>query len=586
MKKIIKSIVVIAILFTLVACNEKSEGLKDGVYTNSAKGNSGEVTVELVMKSGVISEVKVIDHHETPGLGDIAMEQIISLMLANNSTNIDAIAGATLSSNALIDSVNAGLKQAGADEDYLNAQTKVIVEKESLNNNYKYDVVIIGAGGAGLSAAYEAAKSGASVAVLEKTPAVGGNTLVSGGGINAYNTRQQIAMGIEDTAELFYTDTINGGDEQANPVLVEIMTSKSLEAADWLMDEIDVVFMPDRVQQFGGHSVGRALIPQGNKGVEIIDKLMVKLEELNVDVYLETPATSITKTDGLVSGVTAENNGKEIIFEANKGVIVASGGFASNVDMRVASNANYDEKFLSTATSASQGDGITMAQEVNANLIDMEFIQVYPTCNPITGIISYVANSRFDGAILLNLEGNRFVNEMGRRDDISNAILSQTGSVGYLVWGQEIESVGEMTKVHKAEYDSWVDQGLLYKAETIEELASYFKIDSETMIASINEYNLDIEDGSVDGLVKTGALKPIAQGPYYIQKVVPSTHHTMGGIQINENAEVLDINGEVIDRLYAAGEVTGDIHGTNRLGGNAITDIIVFGRIAGQNVVK
>ena len=274
------------------------------------------------------------------------------------------------------------------------------------------------------------------------------------------------------------------------------------------------------------------------------------------------------------------------MFNANKGVIIASGGFASNVEMRKQYNSNYDERFMSTATNSSTGDGIVMAQNVGADVVGMEYIQVYPTCNPLTGIISYVANSRFDGALLFNQEGKRFVNEMGRRDDISNAILDQSGSVGYLVWGQEIETVGNMTKMHEVEFENFKKDDLIYVADTLEDAAKHYNLDVETFVKTIEDYNKSIEDEKDEEFNKGGALRPIKEGPYYIQKVVPSAHHTMGGLKINTMAQVLDTKGNVIEGLYAAGEVTGGIHGTNRLGGNAITDIIVFGRIAGQNIVK
>lgn len=232
------------------------------------------------------------------------------------------------------------------------------------------------------------------------------------------------------------------------------------------------------------------------------------------------------------------------------------------------------------------GDGILMAEKANANLIDMEYIQTYPTCNPRTGVISYVANSRFDGAILVNQEGHRFINEMGRRDEISKSILAQTGAQAYLLWGQEIESVGNMTSLHKVEYDNLEKYGFIHSADTIEEVAAFFEVDLIELKNTLDAYN-DFVDGEKElDLSRGGTLRPIREGKFYIQKVVPAVHHTMGGIEIDEKARVIDVNGNPIQGLFAAGEVTGGIHGTNRLGGNAITDIIVFGRIAGENVVK
>ncbi len=227
-----------------------------------------------------------------------------------------------------------------------------------------------------------------------------------------------------------------------------------------------------------------------------------------------------------------------------------------------------------------------MAEKLGADLVHMEYIQTYPTCNPKTGIISYVANSRFDGAVLLNQDGNRFVEEMDRRDVISKAILEQTNNEAYLIWGQEVEEVGNMTKVHEDEYKVFEKMDLIYKADTLEELAKHFEVNKDNLLASIEKYNEFVKSGKDEDFNRRGTLRTIEKGPFYIQKVAPAIHHTMGGIVINEDAKVLDNNGKVIEGLFAAGEVTGGIHGTNRLGGNAVTDVIVFGRIAGQKVVE
>ena len=290
--------------------------------------------------------------------------------------------------------------------------------------------------------------------MIEKTMFAGGNTLVSGGGLNVPGTEQQIANGIEDSVELFTEDTIKGGDSENDPELVKVMAENALDAANWLIDDMGVELMPDRLQQFGGHSVPRALIPKGNKGTELINKLKAKAEELGVEFFMETAGKKLVEENGSIKGVVAENKGKEVVFNADKGVILATGGFGADVEMRKKYNDHYDEKYKTTCTEASTGDGIKMAEEVGANLVDMEFIQVYPTCSPVTGIISYVANSRFDGAILVNQEGERFVDEMGRRDVISKGIIEQTDSIAYLIWGQEVESVGNMVEVHSKEYET------------------------------------------------------------------------------------------------------------------------------------
>ena len=595
MKRILAFLLAAALVLSMTACGAapasagasgSAAGLTDGTYTGEGKGNNGNITVEVTVEQGKLAGVTVTDHSETKGLGDTAMESLIEVMVANNTTNVDAVSGATFSSNGLKEAVQQALRQAGADDAYFAAESAAAIGAEELNDSYSYDVVIVGAGGAGLVAAVEASQSGASVAVLEKTPATGGNTLISGGGLNVPGSRQQKALGIEDSVESFYEDTLKGGDNLADPELVRVMAENALADADWLMDDIHVDFMSDRVQQFGGHSGPRALIPVGNKGTEMIPKLQATAEAHGADIFFNTRGTELVMENGRVSAVKAENNGKTVTFEAGKGVILTTGGFASDVEMRKQYNPNYDERFMTTATLASTGDGIKMAQAVGAGVRDMEWIQVYPTCNPLTGIISYVANSRFDGAILVNTEGQRFIDEMGRRDVISNAILDQPEGFAYLVWGQEVETVGNMTQLHTQEFSQWQKDDLLYVADSIEDAAEHYGIDPAALRATVDAYNASIADGVDEDFNRGGTLRTLSEGPFYIQKVVPSAHHTMGGLTINTDAQVLDTEGNPIEGLYAAGEVTGGIHGTNRLGGNAITDLVVFGRIAARSAVK
>lgn len=587
MRKITTIILSFIMILSLVACGNTKKvesGLKDGQYKSIQDGHNGKIEVSLEVKNGKAEKAEIIKQDETPGLGTEAIEKIVKQFNEDKSLNLDDVTGATVSSKAVKNGLKDLMKQAGATEEMLKTSEKKTERK--IKDSYECDVVIIGAGGAGLSAAIEAAENGAKVIVIEKASLAGGNTLVSGGGINVAGSKHQKDRNIEDSAQKFYEDTLKAGDNMADPKLVKVMADNSLDAANWLINDIHVEFMEDRLQQFGGHSVPRALVPVGNKGTELINKLLKKAEKLNVEVLYDTPAVEIFEEKGAATGIKAKNGNKDINIKANKGVIIASGGFASNVEMRKKYNKNYDERFKTTATQFSTGDGIVMAEKLGAKLRDMDYIQVYPTCNPKTGIISYVANSRFDGAILVNQKGERFVNEMGRRDEISNAILKQDDSVAYLVWGNEIESVGKMTEIHKKEFEKMESEDLIYSSDNLEDLSKHFNINVENFTKTINKFNSYVEKETDPDFDKTGAFKPIKTGKFYIQKIAPSTHHTMGGIVINEKAQVINKDGKVIKNLYAAGEVVGGIHGTNRLGGNAITDIIVFGRIAGKEITK
>lgn len=588
-KKKVFLLMTVVSLFTilfLVGCS-KSSNIKDGTYSGESKGNGGNITAEVTIKDGKLTAIKNTSNNETEGLGDEAVNKILNAMVDNNTINVDVVSGATTSSEAFIAAVKAALSKSGAKETDFMTENKIPLSQVLDKEEYNFDVVVIGAGGAGLSSAVEAAESGAKVVVVEKTAAVGGNTAVSGGAFNVPGSDLQKKKGIEDSVDQFVKDALEGGDNLADPELVQVVADNALNAYEWMRDDVKAEFIQDRVQQFGGHKVPRSVVPVGNTGSELTNKLKVAAEDKGAEIFLDTEATELIQNkDGKITGIKAKNNGKTVTINASKGVVIASGGFASNVDMRTKYNADYGSQYMTTAVPASTGDGIVMGEKVDADLVDMEQIQVYPTANPKTGIISYVANSRFDGGLLINQEGQRFINEVGRRDVISKAILEQSGGYAYLVWGQEIESVGHMTEVHKNEFEKMKKDDVIFEANTLKEAAEHYGIDPLVFEKSITRFNGFVKDEKDPDHGKLGSFVKVEEGPFYIQKVVPSAHHTMGGLRINKNAEVLNVQGKKIDGLYAAGEVTGGIHGTNRLGGNAITDIIVFGRIAGQNVIK
>lgn len=459
--------------------------------------------------------------------------------------------------------------------------------KQNGANEEVYDVVVIGGGGAGLSAAIELKGAGANVVLLEKNTFLGGNTLISGGELNAPDTWIQEKLGIEDSIELYKEDTLKGGDYEADENLVTILANNARSAMEWLRDEVKVSFKEDYLMQFGGHTVPRAAYPAGGSGNELIGKLSTKAKEVGVPIRTQTKAEEIlTDESGKVNGVRAtDKDGNEIIFKANKGVIIATGGFGSNLEMRKQYNSEYDERYMTTDQPGTTGDGIIMGEKLGAALVGMESIQTYPTCSPVTGILSYVADTRFDGAVLVNKEGNRFVEELDRRDVISKAILAQTEGMGYLVWDTTIKNKSHMDN-YMGEFDQLVKQGTLIKADTIEEAAKFFDINVDQLKETIAKYNEYAVNGKDEDFNRRGEIIGLTEAPYYIQKVVPSVHHTMGGLKIDTEARVIDNNNNPIPGLFAAGEVTGGIHGANRLGGNAITDIVVFGRIAAESVLK
>ena len=577
MKKLISVLLSMLLVLSLTVTGLAA----DGTFQGEGAGKGGMITVEVTVENGELSAINVLSHGETPGFAD-ALGTVSAAMIAANQVDVDGVTGATLSSNGLKAAVTAALASAGITPDQLNAKAvaEAVSDREAA---YTADVVVVGAGGAGLAAAITAAENGASVILVEKMSNVGGNTLISGGEMAAPGNWMQEKEGIADDVETFYNDVLKGGDNEGDPELIRVLAENALDGALWLRDDINVTF-EDYMLFFGGHSIKRSLVPLNASGVELIQKLNAKAESLGITIHKGTRATKLEMTDGKVNTVKADYNGQEITYTANKGVVLATGGFGSNIEMRKQYNPQMDEKILSTNSVGSTGDGVVMAQELGAQVVDMQFIQTYPTCDVETGALLYVGDVRLEGrSILVNLEGKRFVEELERRDVISLAVTEQTGGVSYMFWDEASMVASGVAASHQQEYDDLIRRGKLVKADTIEEACAHFGINAEELKATVERYNQYAADGKDLEFNKRGTLTAFGEGPYYIMVSTPAIHHCMGGLKINTSAQVIDTEGNVIPGLFAAGEVTGDIHGTNRLGSDAIADIIVYGRIAGEN---
>ncbi|WP_312652094.1 flavocytochrome c [Proteiniclasticum sp.] len=585
MKKIISLVIAATLTLSLIACgNKASASVPDGTYQGTGIGKGGDIVVELTMKDSMISDIKVISQDESEGL-DKAIDIMKAEMLATNSTDADAVSGATLTSAGFRMAVNDAFKKTGADKSVL--VTKEKPAKEAREEEYTADVIVIGAGGAGLTAAITAAENGKEVIVLEKMPIAGGNTLISGGEYAAPKNWVQESEKLEDSKDLFYEDIMKGGDNESDPALARILADQALDGAKWLKDEVGMIF-EDYMLFFGGHSVERSLVPKNATGYEMISKLSKKLEETGSPLHLNTEATELIQDEtGKITGVTATYHGKTITYHATGGVIIASGGFGYNKEMRAKYNPKMNEGYLSTNSVGSTGDGLVMAEKIGGVLTDMEYIQAYPTCDTQSGALLYVGDVRLEGrSILVNKEGKRFVEELERRDVISNAVLEQTGGVSYMFFDESAMVDSKVSIKHASEYNGLLARKQLVKADTLEEAAAFFDIDAEELKKTVENYNQYAKDGKDLEFSKRGTLVPFEEGPYYIMVSKPAIHHTMGGVKINTSAQVVKEDGSVIEGLFAAGEVVGDIHGTNRLGSDAIADITVFGRIAGESASK
>ena len=546
-------------------------------------GKHGDVTVSVTFDGGKITDIKVVKEQENKVLARGVYTDLKDQVIATNSADLDVISGATFTSKGFLDAVKDAAKKAGVT---LSKADKKAIKKvaKDLPKNSSYDVVVVGAGGAGFSAAIEAKNAGANVVLLEKMPAVGGNSLISGAEMNAAKNWVQPKLGInDDSPELHAEDTYKGGDMKGDMKVINVMTHNALDAALWCRDYLGVRFEDDNLFFFGGHSRKRALIPVGHTGTEFITKFQAKADELGIPVITNMKMTDlILDKDGRVSGVKATMDGAEYTFNAKGGVVLATGGFGANKEMVKKYNPKIDERFMTTDAPGTTGEALYIAEKAGAELVNMGYIQTYPICDPISGVIELIADSRFDGAIMLNQEGKRFVEELDRRDVLSEAILKQTGGYCWVLWNDNIGKISNTVGTHTTEYDAFTKQGIMATCDDLKCIADFTKIPFDQLKKTVDRVTSMAGKGNDKDFHHRGGLMDMSQGKYYVIKAVPSTHHTMGGIRINEKAQALTKEGKVIPGLWAAGEVTGVTHGTNRLGGNAYTDIIVFGRIAGK----
>lgn len=620
---------------TLAVCGQTAVFAKDGTYTATTLGRNGDVTVQVQILNNKIEDVKVLNWSETHPVADLPKLKVPQDIVKHQSTNVNNVAGATLTTFAIKAAVRDCLKQAGLNpKDY----AKAVPQPKKVGGKVreKTDVIVVGAGGAGLSAAVAAAQRGLNVIVVEKAHFAGGNTSVSGGCFNAadpegqkpismtegqkesiekllgekpQNKLQEKLIGqvkqqweaykqsgsksLFDSPELHALQSWKAGDYKANLALVYKLT-KEAPAIQNTLAGMGLVWQK-RPTQFVG-----ALWPRSHRasnyksGVGYIDTYLdlIKAEKLPISFMMSTPANSLITKDGSVVGVKASGpDGKEYTLYASKGVILATGGFSANVKMRNQYDEIWDKKLdnqvKTTNMPAITGDGINMAVKAGAGLKDMGYIQLLPTTDPATGATNHKIVESTN--IYVNKLGNRFVNEQGRRDVLAKAALAQPDHVFYVI-GTEQTLLKD--KEGRGPYGILISdllkQKKAFKADTLDELAKKLGMNPDNLERTVAKWNefCKTQKGDEFGRMSCEEGNRLPGGPYYASVMTPSVHHTMGGVTIDEDTRVLDKNGKPIRGLYAAGEITGGIHGTNRVGCNAVPDALIFGTIAGREVGK
>ena len=589
-----------------------------GDFTGTAKGFGGDVSVTLTLTDGAITGCTAEGKDETQGVGSEAIAKMPGEIAESGSIAVDGVSGATVTSTAIKEAAAAALTAAGLNPD----DYKTAVEKtgSAEDSTVEADVVVVGAGGAGMTAAITAAGEGKSVVILESQSMVGGNSVRATGGMNAGKTVYQDenefgeSAGVEktlktaaekyadnetitalaktvseqwaayqanptgyfDSVELMELDTMIGGKGINDPELVETLCANSADAIDWL-DEHGITL--HNVSSFGGASVKRIHRPVNAEGKTVsvgsymIPLLQENCEKAGVKMMLDTTATEIlTDANGAAVGVKATGASGETVTVNAKAVVLASGGFGANLDMVVKYKPEL-KGFMTTNAAGIQGQGIEMAQAIGAATVDMDQIQIHPTVEANTAAL-ITEGLRGDGAVLINAEGKRFIDEVGTRDVVSAAEIAQTGSYSWLVVDQAMVDASSVIQ-------GYIKKGYTVTGATYEELGKAMGVDAAAFAETMEKWNGYVEAKNDPDFGRTSFANPLNTAPYYAVKVTAGVHHTMGGLKINANTEVLNEKGEVIPGLFAAGEVTGGVHGANRLGGNAVADFTVFGRIAG-----
>ena len=602
--------------------------LKNGTFEGKAYGNNGWLTVEVTIKDNKITDIKTPGQSESKYLGDTAIREIGKDVLQYQTLNVDNIAGATVTSTALKTAIAQAIEKAGGDIAAFQKPVPEKIKKVAGITKGSADLIIVGAGGAGLSAAVTAKDLDVkNVLVLEKMPVIGGNTLRCASAFNAADPDRQKALPMTETLkeavvkaisekpvseehaklmadvkakyeaylksgsktlfdcpEWHALQTYNGGDKVGQIPLIRQYSNNVLDTLHWMQSKGSPVM--DRVSQGAGALWQRTHQLDAPAGLGLIDPLYQSAVKQGVNFKLGMRVQDLILNDkGRVIGVTATDKvGNKYEFTSKDGVILATGGYSQNKEMRRKSAPHLTPEMVSTNQPGATGDGIVIATRHGADTTGMNYVQVYPLATPGTGALQGRARkmSGLDDVIDVNKNGERFVKEDARRDEFVAAIKKQPGGVVYDI---NDSSIVKPLNSFNEDVETLVSIGRIYKADSLADLAKQLGMPADKLEATVAEFNKMVEAKNDPKFGRKLFDRPIVKPPFYATPRAPSIHHTMGGLQISTNAQVLDKNGKPIPGLYAAGEVTGGIHGSNRLGGNATADVLTFGRIAAKSAV-
>ncbi|WP_241607372.1 flavocytochrome c [Rosenbergiella australiborealis] len=538
---------------------------KAGIYHEKVEAEALKLNIDVQLDTDRITDIRLqpdscldVDFTQT-------FEQLRTRMLVANSPYVDAIAGATTQSEALKKAVSRALSTS--------SKNWVLESGKDLASIEQYDVIVIGSGGAGLAAAINAHDLGAKVVIVERMPTLGGNTIKASVGMNAAETRYQEEKGIHDSKVCFYEETLKGGKYKNDPALLQQFVEKAPDAITWLAQQ--GITLSD-ITITGGMSIDRTHRPADRSavGAFLISGLVKNLNQRHIEVLLDTKAEQIEYHQGKVTGLRVVDEYGESRILQTKAIIVATGGFSANTKM-VEHYRPELAGFVTTNHKGATGSGITLLQALGAATVDMAEIQIHPTVEQHSAYL--ISESiRGGGAILVSQAGERFCNEMETRDKVSAKIIGLPEHSAWIVFDEQVRSQNKAA-------DEYLAKGFVIQGECINDLALQIAMDPAALTRTLTTFNQAVRQQHDPQFGRTTALRhPLEQGPFYAIKIAPGVHHTMGGVAITTRAQVLDTQHEPLNGIWAAGEVVGGIHGANRIGGNAVADIIIFGLLAGE----
>ena len=565
MKKIISAFLASMLLLGSIGGAAMAEGMTPGTYEAAAQGFHGDVKLSVTVDAEKITAIDILEHSETEGIGAAALPKLVEAVLANQTIGVDSVAGATVTSEAFKAAMTDALTQAGADMDKM---TATVAASELEDVQMDADVVVVGAGAAGLSAALKTAQNGHSVILLEKMGVIGGASAMAGSGTMATGSKWQKEDGYEDSAEKLVEDMMANGHQKNDRATVELFANTIGEAFDWLVGE-DGAAVP--YQRSGKPS--RSYSGEG-RGAGVCKNLAERLEAADGTLLTNTPATELVVENGAVVGVKAEGEGKAYTIRA-KAVILASGGYGAN-DALVP---DEYKKFVYAGHAGATGDAIKMVEGLDADLINMDLVNTQPNSMILpSGLGQYcnpgVAGAYKAGAYMVNQNGERFFNESANAWDLMQAmkqneaqylIMDQTAFDNFNA-GMTNSKIYTMEDVEKWLSDDYDGQPVMKQGATLAELCEKLNLPADAVEASAKAFNDCAAAQTADAFGRMPAAAQSEEGPFYALQMHIRYYASLGGLHINDSMQVLNTKQEAIPGLYAAGEVVGGLEGDVYMG--------------------